>query len=85
MSTLDPFAFIDLSNLSKMTILPALSTRCSSVVKGGPGSCGSVAKQRAYLVTNGTIENYHQQLLRKSAGKPTATHDKDDCNTSSIA
>lgn len=41
MSTLDPLAFIDLSNLSRMTILPAFSTRCSSVVNGGPGSAPS--------------------------------------------
>jgi len=38
----EPLAFIDLSSLSSMTILPALSMRCSSVVNGGPGSCSIV-------------------------------------------
>lgn len=45
MRTREPLAFMDLSSLSSTTILPALKTRCSSVVKGGPGSCEDQAIQ----------------------------------------
>jgi hypothetical protein len=38
MSTREPFSFIALRSLSRMSILPELWTRCSSVVYGGPGS-----------------------------------------------
>lgn len=45
MRTLDPFAFIDLSSLSSINIFPEFSTRCSSVVKGGPGSYHQINNQ----------------------------------------
>ena len=42
-----------------MTILPALSMRCSSVVKGGPGSCKSALQH----VARSSLQ-HHQRLNR---------------------
>src|SRR5258706_13408698 len=56
MSTREPFSFMLLKSLSRMTILPPLWIKCSSVVYGGPGSAPS--KRYGWQVTLRSLKTH---------------------------
>lgn len=73
-----------------MTILPALSMRCSSVVYGGPGSCDSgqplASIFAVFRITNRSIEHWlSQQMAIIELQKDGATHDTGGYNTFAAA
>jgi hypothetical protein len=67
-----------------MTILPALSIRCSSVVNGGPGSCRSV---NGHVTTRHDSLQLHQTLVVSSGSylEMEGAYSTDGYNISSTA